>query len=150
MKMTLSTDRWQEFLGYQCLVEHKCRLHSVQGLLAMERIPVNEYECNYSLNKMISDFISQWKARIYCEVYEPNWYCATLSNGIACDSDHHTKLWLAFYMIPIHMRLEMKWRIILNIYNKVQSNTSEANNKATEPRAIMRYQNDMEQPSNMV
>jgi len=59
MKMTLSADRWQEFPGYQRLEEHKCRLHSAQGLLATERIPVNEYEYNYCLNKMISDFISQ-------------------------------------------------------------------------------------------
>ena len=52
-KMSLSMDRWQEFLGYQYLVEHKCCLHSTQGLLATESIPVNEYEYNYSLNKMI-------------------------------------------------------------------------------------------------
>jgi hypothetical protein len=59
MKMTLSVDRWQEFAGYQWLVEHKCRMHSAQGLLAMERIPVNEYEHNCSLNTMISGFTTQ-------------------------------------------------------------------------------------------
>jgi hypothetical protein len=56
MKMSLSIDRWQEFLGYQYLVGHKSHLHCTQGLLAMKRIPVNEYEHNCSLNKMTSDF----------------------------------------------------------------------------------------------
>ena len=66
-------------------------------------------------------------------------YHATPSNGIAYDSEHHTKLQLAFDMTPIHTQLEMVWRMILKVHNKsirVQFNTSEPHNEATELRAM--------------
>jgi len=71
--------------------------------------------------------------------FEVDSYHAMPSNGIAYDSEHHTKVQLAFDMTLIHTQLEMVWRMILKIHNKsirVQFDTSKPHNEATELRAM--------------